>query len=803
MVTSNKSSASNTCTSAAAYTLVNSNQDCQPSTDWKGKIGPSACSKACQDSGYTFFLNAPDNNCKCCSNSYRLNSAQNFNVYQIAPKQSCDWRVVGTGYCFQGAKDEELPKRLTDWIVDSVENAKAACCSCSECKGIHYDWSAKDYVLLTSTGIANGGASRTCYSLAARNTVSNLTTAMTNATTTLTTTNTTWTSTTWTDTATAPVLLHPGAIVILGIIAGIFFIVLSLWIFYCVYSYEKAQKVYSIQQHPKLKREDSGTVIGASLIPSTWSSCFRAGGSDIAFDQMFLVPSASLSVFDDLLSATYRAACSQDRRCPKNTCPKTKGGCPCVQIGGDPGLPVGYRALQVIRTEDSHILKRYLAMRDHIKTLRSEASVTRPDPSVVTDSFVSSHPESFDQLDGTINEVYLWHGTKVRSALSIAQCDFDLSFAGSHAGTMYGRGVYLSESCTKADEYAEDEPDGYYQGIYALVLCRVVLGEYFYTQDRNPNAHVEVQSGRYDSTLGDRLKKVDTFREFVVYNADQIYPEFVVVYQRNYSSDDADAIKRVGSCNFSMQLPVYWRNCHVDPSTTIFNEHFQVSSFTKKQLTSLVQSCTPDLDIAIIDARRIENSKIWNTYIDFKLKLRKELKLRSGDDSVTSLLDLQEDADDRWEVLTYNHVKHENANEIVHVEYFEENLGEHLLWHGTSKTAAETIVEEDFSLQNTGRHGKRFGEGIYLADLVNKSLDYAESTAAGTKFLLLCRVCLGEVHYTEDNDLTDAHSVAKSNGKHSVVANPNKKGPREFIVLQPEQLYPEYMLEVKIVAPGS
>jgi len=93
----------------------------------------------------------------------------------------------------------------------------------------------------------------------------------------------------------------------------------------------------------------------------------------------------------------------------------------------------------------------------------------RVDPNVLSHDVVLKHKEVFEPLDESINEVYLWHGTNVRVALSIAQHDFDLSLAGSGAGTMYGAGAYLAESCTKADEYSGcDEPGGYYEGIYAL-----------------------------------------------------------------------------------------------------------------------------------------------------------------------------------------------------------------------------------------------------------------------------------------------------------------------------------------------
>ena len=37
----------------------------------------------------------------------------------------------------------------------------------------------------------------------------------------------------------------------------------------------------------------------------------------------------------------------------------------------------------------------------------------------------------------------------------------------------------------------------------------------------------------YDSLLGDREKARGTFREFVVYDKDQIYPEYAIIYRRS------------------------------------------------------------------------------------------------------------------------------------------------------------------------------------------------------------------------------------------------------------------------------
>lgn len=63
-------------------------------------------------------------------------------------------------------------------------------------------------------------------------------------------------------------------------------------------------------------------------------------GTRFRFDPLFR-PSWS-----DLAEVThsYRAITTQDRLCPTGKHDKTRGGCPCVQVGGDPGLPTGFQA---------------------------------------------------------------------------------------------------------------------------------------------------------------------------------------------------------------------------------------------------------------------------------------------------------------------------------------------------------------------------------------------------------------------------------------------------------------------------
>ena len=96
---------------------------------------------------------------------------------------------------------------------------------------------------------------------------------------------------------------------------------------------------------------------------------------------------------------------------------------------------------------------------------------------------------------------------------------------------MFGPGIYLAESSTKADEYARDDAGGEYDGLYAVLVCKALLGRSYVTEQpgdfRDP-----VLKGEFDHVLGDREKAVGTFREFIFFHDASIYPEYAVFYRR-------------------------------------------------------------------------------------------------------------------------------------------------------------------------------------------------------------------------------------------------------------------------------
>lgn len=128
-------------------------------------------------------------------------------------------------------------------------------------------------------------------------------------------------------------------------------------------------------------------------------------------------------------------------------------------------------------------------------------------------------------------ECYLLHGTNPTSAMAILGTSFKVNLAGKTAGTMFGPGVYLAESSSKADEYAKDDSGGVYDGLFAVLVCRAVLGRPFITETAGDYSE-KVVSGDFDVVIGDREKAVGTFREFIFFHEASIYPEYAVFYRR-------------------------------------------------------------------------------------------------------------------------------------------------------------------------------------------------------------------------------------------------------------------------------
>ncbi|CAG5134102.1 unnamed protein product, partial [Candidula unifasciata] len=136
-----------------------------------------------------------------------------------------------------------------------------------------------------------------------------------------------------------------------------------------------------------------------------------------------------------------------------------------------------------------------------------------------------------------VNEYYLFHGTK--DALSIAKTGFQTRFA--DPGNLYGKGIYFTDSFEKADMYSDDKHNRTPLGTeLTVIMARVLLGRASKCSKEDAKKltrppclqHAGICTcgplQRYDSVESIHL----LFREFVVYNGNQCYPEYIITYKR-------------------------------------------------------------------------------------------------------------------------------------------------------------------------------------------------------------------------------------------------------------------------------
>lgn len=200
--------------------------------------------------------------------------------------------------------------------------------------------------------------------------------------------------------------------------------------------------------------------------------------------------------------------------------------CKRTRDRGDFEVPVRMEVVEVVRVQNSAAWVKYNKARGEIQA-EGEQLVPAILTSTHEDRLVSS---TLGSLDADCNEQWLFHGTSPEAIQGIANRDFRLDLAGSHRGTLYGKGLYLAECSSKADEYAyEDE-----NGLCRMLLCRAVLGSILVDQSQRPPAAeltAKCKTG-YNSLCGDRWAAVGTYREFVLYNQTQVYPAYIILYRR-------------------------------------------------------------------------------------------------------------------------------------------------------------------------------------------------------------------------------------------------------------------------------
>eukprot|EP00928_Gymnodinium_smaydae_P003838 TRINITY_DN11355_c0_g2_i1.p1 TRINITY_DN11355_c0_g2~~TRINITY_DN11355_c0_g2_i1.p1 ORF type:complete len:528 (-),score=126.58 TRINITY_DN11355_c0_g2_i1:147-1673(-) len=152
------------------------------------------------------------------------------------------------------------------------------------------------------------------------------------------------------------------------------------------------------------------------------------------------------------------------------------------------------------------------------------------------------------------NEVFLFHGTSADKAAKITTGDFKINLAGSNAGTLYGRGVYFAENASKSDEYTWPAADGN----RTMLVCRVLLGRAHYVDTKETDARACEEAclrGRCHSVVGDRKKCRGTFREFIIFDEEQAYPNYILTYRQVQAPPEVKSGSEAGQRQIQVTCP--------------------------------------------------------------------------------------------------------------------------------------------------------------------------------------------------------------------------------------------------------
>jgi len=219
-----------------------------------------------------------------------------------------------------------------------------------------------------------------------------------------------------------------------------------------------------------------------------------------------------VNLFQAIFDQTHRKVHTRDRR----------------------GQPVPEKLLvhSVVEVQNADKWTDYSIRHEHIRQELSAAGGVALEDVKTNHALPAGHELIGPELDRSVNEVYLFHGTHATSADKIADTSFSINLSGSKAGSLYGRGIYFAENASKSDEYSSPHKT---TGSCMMLFCRVLLGRPYTTAEVDPDPRLceaTCIKGDRHALIGDRVKARGTFREFVIFDEDQAYPHFLVTYSR-------------------------------------------------------------------------------------------------------------------------------------------------------------------------------------------------------------------------------------------------------------------------------
>ncbi|MHB1887375.1 MAG: poly(ADP-ribose) polymerase family protein [Acidimicrobiales bacterium] len=201
--------------------------------------------------------------------------------------------------------------------------------------------------------------------------------------------------------------------------------------------------------------------------------------------------------------------------------------------GKDQKFPGNYGRLlvrQVHRVENRLLFTRYAVQREMIKSKGNVKTI--PDVAALKAS-----PQWISQqyLDSSVNEVFLFHGSKAEVVEPIAKEGFNERLSGDG---QFGYGVYLAEHSSKSDQYCVPVPGSgpntpVKEYRFQMFLVRACLGNVHTVTSSQNGTRIPPLIGKSKQRHDSLLATVGyQYPERVVYDGSQCYPEFIIEYAR-------------------------------------------------------------------------------------------------------------------------------------------------------------------------------------------------------------------------------------------------------------------------------
>lgn len=172
------------------------------------------------------------------------------------------------------------------------------------------------------------------------------------------------------------------------------------------------------------------------------------------------------------------------------------------------------------------------AIREQVRAARGAGDAEAERPRMPTDGCQSPLGA---ELDAETNGAWLFHLIDSNAVGRATASDFSVVEAGGQDVRSRGRGVYLADNSRAIDELAAGDVGG----LRCMLLCQVTLGRSLFDREVMPDVTQLVDkcvSGTYHSVVTDHAKHwAGAYREIVVYDSEQVYPELLLWYRRIYT----------------------------------------------------------------------------------------------------------------------------------------------------------------------------------------------------------------------------------------------------------------------------